>query len=339
MPHYVTTPIYSLLLMKVIDLFSGCGGLTLGFEQAEFEIVAAMECWPKANETYRQNFAHPVIEHDLHDTSGAVQILRKFGSEVIIGGPPCQDFSSAGKRDETRGRADLTYSFSEIVCSLKPNWFVMENVPRIAKSKILWHVVDEFNSAGYGLTAIVLDASYCGAPQVRHRFFLIGHQNDDDNFLLGSLSAGLRKSPMTMRDYFGNSLGIRYYYRHPRNYNRRAVYSLDEPSATIRGVNRPIPASYSKHHLDPVDVRKVRVRPLTTAERAQVQTFPKRFKFLGTKTDVEQMIGNAVPPALAKFVTKSILHYSENPDKFRGQTESRTDSKRISVFQLPNQSQ
>jgi DNA (cytosine-5)-methyltransferase 1 len=303
--------------MKTVDLFSGCGGLSLGFGKAGFQIGAAIEYWDHANSIYQSNFDHPVFTHDLSDTSGALKIIEKFRPKMIIGGPPCQDFSSAGKRDESLGRADLTISFAEIVCQYKPAWFVMENVQRIVKSGILSKVIKQFESSGYGLTAVVLDASFCGVPQARQRFFLIGRFGDSHNFLLKTLSMGLRDTPMTMREYFGDKLNIDYYYRHPRNYNRRAVYGMDEPSATIRGVNRPVPKGYKCHPLDPVDVREVEVRPLTTSERAQVQTFPKSFKFLGNKTSVEQMIGNAVPPALAKFVGRAIIKYESDPEKFR----------------------
>ena len=303
--------------MKCVDIFSGCGGMSLGFGAAGFEVVAAIDNWDEALEVYSDNFDHQVIRHDLGDEEVAVKLIREFSPNIIIGGPPCQDFSSAGKRNETLGRADLTYSFAEIVCQIMPDWFVMENVQRIVKSRILSDVIEQYSAAGYGLTAVILDASYCGAPQARRRFFLIGHINDGHNFLTPLLAASLSESPMTMRNYFGDRLGIDYYYRHPRNYNRRAIYSMDEPSATIRGVNRPVPRGYQRHPLDPVNIAKVAVRPLTTAERAQVQTFPKRFKFVGTKTKIEQMIGNAVPPILAKFVAKAILSYENMKEEDR----------------------
>lgn len=80
--------------------------------------------------------------------------------QMIIGGPPCQDFSSAGKRDETLGRADLTISFANIVSEAKPEWFVMENVERITKSGILKEALQIFKKAGYGISYQVLDASF-----------------------------------------------------------------------------------------------------------------------------------------------------------------------------------
>ena len=113
---------------------------------------------------------------------------------------------------------------------------------------------------------------------------------------------------MTVYDYLGNSLDSEYYYRHPRSYKRRGVFSIHEPSATIRGVNRPIPAGYPGHSGDPIDV-KDNVRPLTTIERSYIQTFPKTFKFNGTKTNLEQIIGNAVPVKLGEYVARCISEF------------------------------
>ncbi|MGP1576728.1 MAG: DNA cytosine methyltransferase [Treponema sp.] len=118
---------------------------------------------------------------------------------------------------------------------------------------------------------------------------------------------------MTIRDYLGNSLGVNYYYRYPRNYNRRGIFSIDEPSPTIRGVNRPIPPGYKTNSCDPQNIDLSDIRPLTTKERSFIQTFPKDFIFEGTKTDLEQIIGNAVPVNLAKFVAQSLMEYINNP--------------------------
>lgn len=110
---------------------------------------------------------------------------------------------------------------------------------------------------------------------------------------------------MTLRDYFGNKLGFEHYYRHPRSYKRRGVFSIDEPSPTIRGVNRPVPDGYPGHAGDTAPVASG-VRPLTTKERSLVQTFPESFELVGTKTDLEQIIGNAVPVKLAEFVANAV---------------------------------
>lgn len=190
----------------------------------------------------------------------------------------------------------------------KPEWFVMENVERIVKSPILKEAILLFKEAGYGISYQVLDASFCGVPQSRKRFFLVGNNQSPDNFLTPYLNKNQSGQPMTLFEYFGNSLGVEYYYRHPRSYARRGVFSIYEPSPTIRGVNRPIPKGYKKHDGDPIEISD-QVRPLTTKERSLIQTFPKDFIFNGSKTDLEQMIGNAVPVKLAEYVANCINEY------------------------------
>jgi DNA (cytosine-5)-methyltransferase 1 len=290
-----------------IDLFCGVGGLSLGFEQAGIPILASFDCWEWALDVYNLNFAHKAINLDLSDVPAAVSELKKYPANMIVGGPPCQDFSHAGKRTE-KDRAELTKCFAEIVVSLKPKIFVMENVDRIIKSNA-WKIARSIlKSGGYGLTEKILDASFCGCPQIRKRFFCAGFLDKVDDVLLHSIEKNISEKQMTIRDYFGENIDTNYYYRHPRNYCRRAVYSVDEASPTIRGVNRPIPKGYPGHPGDPVTVSEG-VRPLTTSERSQIQTFPKDFMWTGSKTEIEQMIGNAVPVNLAKFVAFAIIDY------------------------------
>ena len=293
--------------MKVVDLFAGCGGLALGFREPHFRVVAAFENWDPAIAVYKANLPHPVFKQDLSDVASTVEAIKQIGAEMIIGGPPCQDFSHAGKRSEGH-RADLTVAFARIVTSLQAEWFVMENVDRAQASLAFREAQDLFRRARYGLTTIVLDASLCGVPQRRKRLFCVGRLREDDGFLVPFIEDRLSCKAMTVRDYFGAELGTEYYYRHPRNYARRAIYSVDEPAATVRGVNRPIPAGYKRHPGDPASPK--RARPLTTEERARVQTFPKGFKWIGSKTDKEQMIGNAVPVKLAEFIACCIVDYT-----------------------------
>lgn len=295
--------------MRCVDLFAGCGGLSLGFEQAGFEVAAAFEYWEPALKVYQENFSHPVFNQDLTNEAEAIAKIKSYAPDLIMGGPPCQDFSSAGKRDVTQGRADLTYHFANIVCAIQPRWFVMENVEQIKKNPILADVVTQFIEAGYGLTPVILDASFCGAPQARTRFFLIGQQQAQHHQLESILKQQLSAQPMTIRDYLGDQLGLEFYYRHPRNYNRRGVFSIDEPSPTVRGVNRPIPQGYKLNTCDPANIDLKKIRPLTTIERSYLQTFPRDFKFTGTKTNLEQMIGNAVPVNLGRFVAQAIRTY------------------------------
>lgn len=293
--------------MNAVDLFAGCGGLTLGFTMAGFDVLKAYDNWPEAIKCYSQNFKHHIVQADLSNTDLIIQDLLDVDIDIIIGGPPCQDFSHAGIRLEGQ-RAGLTQSFATIVTQLKPQWYLMENVDRAKKSNAYKSARRLFKKFGYGITEIVLDASYCGVPQKRKRFFSIGHLCDHDNFLAISLVQKIASKPMTFREHFGDEIDFDFYYRHPRNYNRRGIYSVDEPASTVRGVNRPVPAGYPGHSNDRTKLNN-KIRPLSTLERAQVQTFPKTFKFIGTKTAVEQMIGNAVPVNLAKFVATAILEY------------------------------
>lgn len=295
--------------MNAVDLFAGCGGLSLGFQKQGFNIVAAFEWWAAAVNCYSANFSHPVFQTDLSNVAASVKQIQPFQPDIIIGGPPCQDFSHACKRIEA-GRAVLTDAYAEIVATIRPKCFVMENVDRARNSRAYAEARETFKKAGYGLTEVILDASLCGTPQKRKRFICFGMQGEQDGFALNEFMAGKASAPMTLRDYFGDTLDFEYYYRHPRNYSRRAVFSINEPAPTMRGVNRPVPKGYPGHPNDACVVTES-LHALTTPERALIQTFPADFKWVGSKTDVEQMIGNAVPVNLAQYVAKIVNAFVE----------------------------
>ena len=291
---------------RTVDLFSGVGGLSLGFAQAGFDLVAAFDNWDRAVDVYSMNFQHAVCKLDLSETGRAIEAVATYEPEVVIGGPPCQDFSSAGKRLE-RGNASLTEAFAEIAVAVRPMLIVMENVPRARASRAYSNARELLVRHGYGVTECTLDASLCGVPQRRKRFFAVAVKGKPDGHLDQYFTSSVASGELTVGEYLGEEIDTRFYYRHPRNYSRRAVYSLEEPSATIRGVNRPIPPNYPGHPLDAAPVSMA--RPLTTKERSRIQTFPADWIWAGTKTNVEQMIGNAVPAALAKFVAEGVRRY------------------------------
>lgn len=292
---------------NVIDLFCGCGGLSLGFENAGFNIKAAFDYWDVALNIYNMNFSHLAYKRDLGDLSDLSDI-EAFGPDIVIGGPPCQDYSTAGRRDETRGRAALTVSFAKIIEKIRPRYFLMENVAVIEKSDTLKVVNKIFKDSGYGLTQLVLDASRCGVPQKRLRYITFGELDGKDNAAKDVFTRNLEDKSMTMRDYFGDSLGFEYYFRVPTTYARRGIYSIDEPSMTIRGVDRPVPKGYKGHPADPVPLSPD-IRSLTYQERSWVQTFPKNFKWEGSKTNLNQVIGNAVPVKLGEYIANCIKEY------------------------------
>lgn len=300
--------------MRTVDLFCGCGGMSCGFEKAGFQIVGAFDWWEPALHCYNQNFAHLASKLDLSKKNTSLKAIRPLAPEIIIGGPPCQDFSSAGDRQEGN-RASLTISFAKIVKSLRPRYFVMENVSRAKLSNAYAEARVMFKKAGYGLTEQVLDASRCGVPQKRKRFFCIGALGESDGFLDAYLAHNQTVFPLSVREYFeenGYALDIHYYYRHPRSYERRGIYSVDEPSATIRGVNRPKPPEYNRHKNDAAD--PLDARALTLAERACIQTFPPEFQFGDNQMIAEQMVGNAVPVNLAYHVAKALRAFAEQKD-------------------------
>lgn len=301
--------------MPVVDLFCGCGGLSTGFEQAGFDIVAAFDGWDSAITCYNANFEHDAVNLDLSDVDRAVAAIAPFAPTVIIGGPPCQEFSNAGKREEGE-RADLTYRFAEIVTRLHPAYFVMENVPRAKQSNAYARARELYVNHNYGLTEVVLDASRLGVPQKRSRFFCVGALNAPDNFLLESILSLYDEDETTVREYFEDNdipLEIDDYYRHPTTYSRRAIFSVDSASPTIRGVNRPKPGTYHRHENDSVGEDELgNIRALTLRERASIQTFPENYVFenLGISNgDLEQMVGNAVPVRLAQFVAERLMDY------------------------------
>lgn len=297
---------------NVIDLFCGCGGLSLGFQNAGYNIVGAFDWWDVALNIYSKNFNHPAHKRDLSDLTD-LSDFRSLQPDIIIGGPPCQDYSTAGHRDESRGRAALTISYAHIVEQIKPKFFLMENVAVIEKSKTLPVVNNIFKEAGYGLTQLVLDASKCGVPQKRKRYITFGELHGTDNAIKDIFLRNQSEKSMTMREYFGDTLGFEYYFRVPTSYARRGIYSIDEPSMTIRGVDRPVPKGYKGHPADPVALTPD-IRSLTYQERSWVQTFPKDFIWEGSKTNLNQAIGNAVPVKMAEYIANCIKEYIDEKE-------------------------
>lgn len=290
--------------LRTIDLFCGCGGLSLGLQQAGFDVVAGADACKAAMRVYRaNNKGHAGLTEDLADPERTLEMAKFYAPEVIAGGPPCQDYSAAGNRMEG-DRATLSMGFARLVCDVRPKIFIMENVAPAAKSDTIKRAIDLFVRAGYGLTARVLDASLCGVPQKRKRFFLVGALDQAEGWLDPFIDAKLAPEPMSVREYMNDEIGVEYYYLHPRTYGRRAIFSIDEPSPTIRGVNREPAPTYVMHEKDFVDPAKHYVRSLSFYERSRIQTFPMEFIWPRNegKHIVDQMIGNAVPVELARLV-------------------------------------
>lgn len=172
--------------LALIDLFCGCGGFSLGFEQAGFSIKAGVDLWADATNTYQKNFPDAkVFNCDIAEIDGktiASQLGIKANEvDVIIGGPPCQGFSISGKRLIEDPRNILYKSFVDIVRDVKPKVFVMENVPglvRLFNGKIKESIESDFTALGYNVRMQLLSAERYGVPQQRKRVFFVGLSKD-----------------------------------------------------------------------------------------------------------------------------------------------------------------
>lgn len=162
--------------LRVLDLFCGAGGLSLGFSMAGFDIVAGVDNDTEALETYSINFpTAKAIYQDLSCLSDS-SVATFNDIDVMLGGPPCQGFSIAGKRDEKDPRNQLTQSYLRLVALVNPKAVVIENVPNIlsmGKGEFARKIVDGLSQLGYTVTVSKLNAAEFGVPQNRRRVFFI----------------------------------------------------------------------------------------------------------------------------------------------------------------------
>jgi DNA (cytosine-5)-methyltransferase 1 len=163
-----------------IDLFSGAGGLSLGLSRAGWTPVLAVDNWRDAVGTYRQYFQdHPALDADIHHLDGA--LLRRLLDERpdwVVGGPPCQGFSTVGKRQRHDPRNELVREFHRVVKTLAPTGFVIENVLGLKDMRFEHGIVELFSDLGYSVSFHVLCAADYGIPQLRRRVLFVGHRED-----------------------------------------------------------------------------------------------------------------------------------------------------------------
>lgn len=180
--------------LKVIDLFSGAGGLSQGFRDAGFDIISAVEIDKKLSQTFRENFKKTkIFEKDLAKVNSQDLLVGRSNVDVIVGGPPCQGFSMSGKRIRSNGiflndkRNKLFKEFVRVIKDLKPKIFLMENVPgilNIYQGKTKNQILSIFKSIGYDTKVKVLLAADYGVPQLRKRAFFIGNNLGIDSEFL-----------------------------------------------------------------------------------------------------------------------------------------------------------
>ncbi len=188
--------------MKALSLFSGAGGMDVGFRDAGFEIVAANEMDKHACETFRLN--HPdtlMFEGNIDDLEDELSPFK--GVDIVFGGPPCQGFSVAGKMDPDDPRSKLIFSFCSVVEHLQPKGFVMENVKSLGTlakfEEVRTALLSRFQKAGYTVNMHILNAKDFGVPQARERVFFIGVKEPFEP-VLSSIFEKYKKSAPTLRE-------------------------------------------------------------------------------------------------------------------------------------------
>lgn len=200
---------------RAIDLFAGCGGLSLGLEQAGYTVVLSVDHDPWARETHRHNLPGPCLDLDLSDSGrldSLVQLLDGIPIDLVAGGPPCQPFSRAGRakirslvdegiRPEQDERRELWQAFLEVVERVQPTAVLMENVPDMAledDALILRIMTRRLESAGYDVEARLLDAWRYGVPQHRQRLILLARRDGR------RIQWPSEQDPVTLRDAIGD---------------------------------------------------------------------------------------------------------------------------------------
>ena len=329
--------------MKLISLFSGCGGLDLGFERAGFEIPIANEFDPTIWETFKAN--HPktkLIEGDIRKIKE-----EDFPDEIdgIIGGPPCQSWSEAGSlRGIEDSRGKLFYEYIRILKSKQPKFFLAENVSGMLAnrhSEAVKNIIETFKECGYNVSITLVNAKDYGVAQERKRVFYIGFRSDlgvDFKFPDGSTKYG---NKLTLRDIIWDlqfsvvPAGAKNYHN-PEAINnneyftgsystifmsRNRVKDWDEQAFTVQASGRqcqihpqaPKMKFISQNKREFVKGKEHLYRRMSIREIARVQGFPDSFKFIYKNTDdAYKMIGNAVPVNLAYEVAVAIKNAFEN---------------------------
>ncbi|GLT15512.1 DNA cytosine methyltransferase [Vibrio algivorus] len=162
-----------------ISLFAGAGGMDVGVVNAGFTVITASELDPHASNTYRHN--HPdtiLIEGDIDEEINFEQMVSHENIDLVVGGPPCQGFSVAGKMDKDDPRSKLVFSYCSVVERVNPKAFIMENVKALGSlakfEDVRKEIFKRMNKAGYNVTMNILNAKEFGVPQSRERVFFIG---------------------------------------------------------------------------------------------------------------------------------------------------------------------
>jgi DNA (cytosine-5)-methyltransferase 1 len=324
--------------MQVISLFSGCGGLDLGFEQAGFDIPVANEFDKTIWETFKIN--HPATKLIEGDIRNVKETDFPDNVDGIIGGPPCQSWSEAGAlRGIADERGKLFFDYIRILREKQPKFFLAENVSGMLAnrhSEAVKNIISRFEECGYDVSLTLVNAKNYGVAQERKRVFYIGFRKDlhiKFTFPKGSTEDDSKK--ITLRDVIedlqetaipalknnqhnpdainNNEYFIGAY--SPIFMSRNRVKSWDEQAFTVQASGRqcqlhpqaPKMLKYGKNDCRFVPGQESLYRRMTIREVARIQGFPDTFQFVYKNTnDAYKMIGNAVPVHLAYEIATAI---------------------------------
>ena len=279
-------------------------------------VIFATDFDVKAAGIYSANFGHDPIVEDIRD------LKSKFlpDHDLLMGGFPCQSFSVAATNPPRLGYTDLRgqlfFEMVRILKDKKPASFVAENVKGLlsANSRQAFPlVIEEFEKAGYFVKWKVLNASHFGVPQKRERVFIVGFRNKS-SFEKFDFPVSVPGNPTTLGQVLESEVEEKYYFsdkavqgmRNTKNsalMNKGRAQSVDSPSNTV-GAHL---AKVSLNSTDPVYFENGRYRMFTPREVARIQSFPDKFKLVGSRSSLYRGLGNAVAPVVMWHVSKAIF--------------------------------
>lgn len=292
--------------MKVISLFSGCGGLDLGFKKAGFDIIFANDIDKDACISYENNIGKHIVCKDIYSLN-ANEIPN---GDILIGGFPCLGFTIAnGKNRDLNSKYNQLYlEYARILKVKQPKYFLVENVTGIQsgeafKKHFFENILICFKECGYEIEYKILNASEYGVPQNRKRIIIFGNRQDMKNKI--EFPKSKYKIKKTMKDAISD-LPLEYDEKIPNHigtahkiningYIGNRKLSWDKPSPTIIG--RGSRTGGAVIHPHPSLKRRLSLR-----ECARIQSFPDDFIFYGSKSAIYAQIGNAVPPLMSFFI-------------------------------------
>lgn len=330
--------------INYIDLFSGAGGMSLGFDLAGFNNIFSVDIEPSFCETYKTNFPkHNLIQKDISKLSNE-EIKSLIGNQiidVIIGGPPCQGFSMAGnigRKFIDDSRNQLFREFARIVEIVQPSYFVMENVARLYthnKGETKKEIIELFKKMNYNVDCKVVNTADFGIPQVRNRVLFIGNRISNNIVFPTktvdkpiSIKEAIDKLPKLKsgeKSKIPNHISM----KHSEQMLEKMKYVSDGGNRNeIPELIRPKSGDVRKYirykSTEPAvcvtgDMRKIfhysQNRALTVRELATLQTFPLDFIFKGSTISQQQQVGNSVPPILAKEIALTIKKMMKNDEQ------------------------